>query len=511
MTTSNSPLTLRSTGLALALVIGVPAARAVNVPCEVAQKLTASDAQPSDLFGVSVSVSGDTAIVGAWLDDDGADNAGSAYVFVRSGATWVQQWKLLHPTPTADAFFGRSVSISGDTAIVGAFKDDAVAGMDEDQGAAHVFVRSKVDSTWSLQATLTADDRAPLDFFGYSVSISGDVAVVGAYQNDGGGGMGANRGAAYVFVRTGSAWSDPPEKLTAPDGADSDEFGRSVSASGNTILVGAYLHAHPGGITGTDDQKGAAYVFIRDGSAWPWQATLTAPDATAYDRFGSAVSVAGDLALVGAPGDDNAGGLEAGSAYAFARSGSLWDEGDKMTAVGTGQFASFGISVSVSGQTALVGAHASDHSGELNAGSAHVFGRSGSDWDERMRLTAFDPGTNDFFGIAASLWNGTAFIGAMVDDHFGGADAGSAYVFDVADADGDGLGDACDPCDTSADQDGDALPDSLEAACPCDSFNNHGAFLKCVRGWLDQVEAGGCLSPARRHELQKTAARAPCP
>ncbi len=194
----------------------------------------ASDGAAFDIFGSSVSVRGRTALVGAEWDDDNGGDSGSAYVYVRSGSTWTEQAKLTASDGAAADYFGRSVSVSGETTVVGA--------PGSLRGSAYVFVRSgsPPGSTWSQQAKLTASDGAADDRFGRSVSVSGDTAVVGAvFDND----NGSESGSAYVFVRSGSppgsTWSEQA-KLTASDGAADDSFGFSVSVDADTAVVGAY-------------------------------------------------------------------------------------------------------------------------------------------------------------------------------------------------------------------------------------------------------------------------------
>ena len=275
------------------------------------QKLTASDAEAGDIFGCSVSLSsdGNTAIVGAYGEDAGGNNAGAAYVFVRSGGVWSEQQKLTASDAQADDWFGYSVSLSsdGNTAIVGAPYEDTGG---SDAGASYVFVRSGV--VWSEQQKLTASDAQAYDHFGISVSLSsdGNTAIVGAYLEDAGG---SNAGAAYVFVRSGVVWSEQ-QKFTASDAQADDYFGYSVSLSsdGNTAIVGAYYEDTGGG------NAGAAYVFVRSGGVWSQQQKLTASDAEASDYFGYSVSLSGDgnTAIVGAPCEDT-GGSDSGAAYIF--------------------------------------------------------------------------------------------------------------------------------------------------------------------------------------------------
>ena len=189
---------------------------------------------------------GDTAVVGAEGDDDNGAYSGSAYVFVRSGSVWTEEAKLTASDGAAVDYFGVSVSVSGDTAVVGAWSGDGIVA---DSGSAYVFVRS--GTTWSEQAELTASDGAADDWFGFAVSVSGDTAVVGAdYDDD----NGMNSGSAYVFVRSGTTWTEQA-KLTASDGAATDVFGRSVSVSGDAAVLGARLDDD----NGTD--SGSAYVF----------------------------------------------------------------------------------------------------------------------------------------------------------------------------------------------------------------------------------------------------------
>ena len=263
-------------------------------------KLLAGDAAAADVFGYSVSLSGDTALIGAWGDDDAGSSSGSAYIFTRSGSSWTQQAKLTASDAAAGDEFGYSVAISGDTALVGAYRDDDAG---NSSGSAYIFTRS--GSSWTQQAKLTASDAAADDWFGFSVSLSGDTALVGARFDDD---DGSNSGSAYIFTRSGSSWTQQA-KLTASDAAAGDEFGYSVAISGDTALVGALWDDAP------DLDSGSAYIFTRSGSSWTQQAKLTASDATFIDRFGI-VSISGDTALVGAYFNDDAGS-NSGSAYIF--------------------------------------------------------------------------------------------------------------------------------------------------------------------------------------------------
>jgi hypothetical protein len=383
------------------------------------QKLVASDAAADDLFGVSVSVSGDTAVAGAYADDiPGGMNAGSAYVFVRSGTTWTQQQKLLASDGAPFDFFGFSVSVSGDTVVAGAYRETNAGGV----GAGSAYVFSRSGTTWSQQQKLVASDPEVNLFFGYSVSVSGDTIVAGAYLDDDAGGVDA--GSAYVFVRSGTTWTQQ-QKLLPPDGAASDWFGFSISISGDTVAAGAKLADAAGGV-----DAGAAYVFARSGTTWTQQQKLLATDAlTAGDDFGFAVAASGDTVVVGAPRDDTPGGVDAGSAYVFVRSGTTWSEQGKLVASDGSAGDLFGSSVSVDGDTVVVGAYTADTPGGVNAGAAYVFVRAGTAWAEQQKLLAPDGASNASFGYSVSVSGDTVVASAVTDDAPGGPLSGSAYVF----------------------------------------------------------------------------------
>ena len=320
------------------------------------QKILAGDGAANDNFGISVSLDGDRALIGAYFDDEGGSFAGSAYVFKRTGNTWVQEQKLTASDKAASDRFGVSVSLDGDRALIGAYWDD---NGQANTGSAYVFKRT--GNTWVQEQKLTASDRGTYDQFGISVSLGGDTALIGANQNDHGGS--ANAGSAYVFKRTGSTWVQE-QKLTASDKAFNDQFGISVSLSGDTALIGAYRDDDGG------SSAGSAYVFKSMGTNWLQEQKLTASDKAASDRFSISVSLDGDRALIGAYWDDD-GGTDAGSAYVFKRTGTTWAQEQKLTASDKAAGDSFGISVSLDGERALIGAYQDDDRGN-NTGSAYV-------------------------------------------------------------------------------------------------------------------------------------------
>jgi len=275
-------------------------------------KITASDGAAYEEFGVSVSISEDYVVIGAWADEDNGTNSGSAYIFHRIGTTWSEQAKITASDGAAFDCFGSSVSIDGDYAVIG-------AGLDDDNGdwsgSAYIFHRD--GTTWSEQAKLTASDGAAEDYFGGSVSISGDYAVIGAvYDDDNGDGSGF----AYIFHRNGTTWSEQV-KITASDGIAYDHFGYSVSIDGNYVVISAF-HDDDNG-----SYSGSAYVFQKIGTTWYEQAKITASDGAAADFFGYSVSISGDYAVIGAFRDDD-NGEDSGSAYIFYNDGLSIDENE---------------------------------------------------------------------------------------------------------------------------------------------------------------------------------------
>jgi len=227
-------------------------------------------------------------------------------------------------------------------------------------------------------------------------------------------------------ARLAQAQCQPQElaKLLASDAAAGDSFGSSVSVSGDTAVIGAPWDDHASGA-----YAGSAYVFVLSGGVWTQQAKLTASDAAAYDWFGVSVAVSGDTAVIGSALGDLAGGTDAGSAYVFVRSSGVWTQQAKLTAADAAADDNFGISVSVSADTALIGACGDEHAGGAYAGSAYVFVRSGGVWTQQAKLLASDAAAYDLFGVSVAVSSDTAVIGSHRDDHAGGADAGSAYVF----------------------------------------------------------------------------------
>jgi hypothetical protein len=375
-------------------------------------QLTASDGAGEDRFGVSVAVFHDDVVVGAYLDDAGSNtNQGAAYVFCRGVSSWSQQAKLAAPESGSHEWFGFSVALSKDVAVVG-HRFDGV-GSNAEQGSARVFTR--LGTTWTQRAVVVASDGAADDQFGTSVAVSGEVLVVGATRCEVG--SAADQGRTYVFAGLPAQQAE----LHASDGAAHDEFGRSVGVSGDTLIAGS-----PFDDVGSNSNQGSAYVYVRSGSAWAQQAKLVASDAAANSWLGYSAAVSGDTAVAGALA---AGEDQRGYAYVFTRSGSTWSQQARLTAADAADSDSFGLSVAVDGDTIVVGASVKDVGSNVDQGAVYVFTRSGSTWTQQAKLTASDGASGDEFGTSVAIDGDSLIVGAFADDVGSNSNQGSAYVF----------------------------------------------------------------------------------
>lgn len=381
----------------------VPLTLTVTEPPEPAPPMTrlaGSDGASNDWFGRSVSLDDDTLVVSADAADiDGITNQGAAYVFVYEDGDWAEQAKLVADDGAQFDQFGFSVSIDGDTALIGS-----------SAGAAYVFGRN--EGVWTQQARLAPSDGHADDGFGLAVSLDGDTALVGAREHDTDGNT--NQGAAYVFVRSGDEWVEQA-KLTAGDGVWFDLFGISTALSGDTALVGAAFHD-----TGGNENQGAVYVFTREGGDWTEQAKLFDPAGAASDWFGNAIALDGDTAVISAD-QRNASGQ--GKAYVYTRRDGVWEEPDVLAAADGAGGDIFGESVAVQGENALVGALFADQA----RGAAYLYTREEDTWSQQTRFWVEDAAPDDQFGKSADIDGTWAAIGAWTENEGQGA----VYVTDL--------------------------------------------------------------------------------
>ncbi|MBK9264342.1 MAG: FG-GAP repeat protein [Polyangiaceae bacterium] len=404
--------------------IDVPtiAAFAPNAPSLVTTaetKIVAPNGKPSDLFGFSVAMSGDTIIIGTPYEDSAAQDAGAAYVFVRKNGDWLFEQKLVAPDFGATRWFGYSVAIDGDNAIVGSPQAD---GNMLDAGAAYVF--SRTNGSWSALPKIVASDGKPSDMFGHAVAISGNSLLVGCPKSDA---KGIDAGAAYVFVWNGAQYAEQKKLLTA-DAAPNDHLGAAVAMDGETALVGA----PDAGVFGPN--SGSAYVFFRQGTLWSQQKKLISPNGAAGDAFGWAVDIEHNSAIVGAPHADSMG-ADSGAAYSFVRTGIAWNPNAILLPQGLAADDRFGSSVAMSGNSTVIGALLDDTT-NANTGAAYVFTRNGSSWSQDIELVASDAVIGDAYGFAVAISGDTTVVSAYLDDDLG-TSSGSAYVYVLKNDTGD--------------------------------------------------------------------------
>lgn len=444
--------------------------------------LKASNTGVNDLFGTSVAVSGNTAVIGASEEDssavgvngnaadNSANNAGAAYVFIRENGVWTQQAYLKASNTGALDNFGEAVAISGDTIVIGAPAEDGsstgIDGPDNDgasaSGAAYVFHR--VAGVWSQQAYLKASNTGTGDRFGASVSIDGDTIVVGAPFEDssstgvngGNNNLAAEAGAAYVFHRVAGAWSQQAYLKASNTGAD-DRFGIAVSVSGDRVAVGAYQEDT------TAADSGAAYTYSRAGGVWSFDQMLKASNAGAGDEYGTAVSVSGNSLAVGAPFEDSPasgvngsqgdGTANSGAVYVLVRGAANWTQQAYLKPSTNSVGNEFGDALALSGNALIVGAHFEDSDsvgingsqenlGALSSGAAYVFQRNGTTWFQEAYLKASNTQSNDRFGCSVAIDGTLALVGARFEDSSAtgingdqasnaALDSGAAYAFIV--------------------------------------------------------------------------------
>lgn len=395
-----------------------------------------------------VSIDGDVAVIG---DMDVFGFLGAAYVYGRAPGgldDWNLQATLVAPEPDAKDGLGFAVGVSSDVIVLGAPGANAP---EFQSGAAHVFRYNPDSPKWEYETTLTASDGEASDIFGFSVSIDGDVILIGARddENDGV----SQSGSAYVFRYDPdtSGWIEEA-KLTDPNTEERDLLGVSVAISGDVALIGAHGNDDAGGGTG------AAFVFRydrkREGS-WVLEQQLQAFDAQWLAWFGLSVSLVQDVALIGAPQL----GSQIGAAYVMRYDGERWVHEAKLLASNpVGPFPQMGSSVSMSGDglTALAGALHDNEAGN-QAGSAHLFRSNGKSWPEIEKFTALETDSGDSFGSSVSLSDGTAVIKG----------GGKGYIFagmSGLDCNDNGEPDACDIFNgTSSDENNNGIPDECES------------------------------------------------
>jgi hypothetical protein len=349
-----------------------------------------------DWFGNSVTVSGNTIVVGAPAVAGASSGFGRGYVFTRTATGWHESGELAGSGNIAHDWFGDAVAVSGNTIVVGA---PSVSVLTPGFGRAYVFARTATG--WHESGELASSGTTPGDLFGVSVAVSGHTIVVGAPSHA------SKAGAAYVFTNAGRHWQT--EKLEGYDTVAKDDFGDSVAISGSTIVVGAFDHA---------SEAGRAYVFTKGATGWHQVAELVASDTVAGDGFGVSVAISGATIAVGS----GLAASDAGRGYLFTNGATGWHEAAELVGSGTAPGDGFGDSVAVSGGTVVVGAfaHAS------GAGRAYLFLKRRTGWRQSTDLVGSDTLSDDEFGYSVAVSGTTIAVGAY--GHASGV--GRVYAFE---------------------------------------------------------------------------------
>lgn len=391
VTLAEAPAGLRA---AVRATLGQPGTAPAGTAGSAAQaSLVPRDGQ-ADFFGVSIAISGTTALVGGTTAHH---HTGAAYVFVHGAQGWTQQARLVASDGVALDNFGFSVALDGNTAVVGAPNrgEDGVRSF-HGNGGVYVFVRT--GTIWTQQALLTrVTDSSNSDFFGFSVGLSGQTALIGTPGDTG------SRGAVFEFTRTGTTWTQQAQ-FTGSNSLQEDAFGRSLAFSGNTAVVGAPQQAN---------FTGAAYVFTQTATGFHQQAILLGPHRLTGDVFGSSVALSGTTALVGAPG---VAGF-AGAADVFVHSATGWTRQATLTAADGQHGESLAMNgLAISGNTAVVGEELTNNI----TGAAYEFVRTGTTWAQKAKFTAVGGTPNDRLGHGLAISGTTALVGAPGHNNFHG-------------------------------------------------------------------------------------------
>ncbi|MFN8440185.1 MAG: Ig-like domain-containing protein [Caldilineaceae bacterium] len=403
--------------------------------------MLANNGEARDWFGAAVALSSDTLAVGAQGDDvDGKSNQGSLYLFGRNeiarNAGGTDNWILLKQVMASDGAtddnFASALAIAGDLLVVGAETDDVGAGID--QGSAYLFARNAggVDN-WGLLKQLIASDGTSSDNFGSAVAIDDEFVAIGAPSKAVGGAF--SQGVVYLFQRNAGGadnWGEV-KKLTASDGAASDQFGISLALNQATLAVGAY-----GADLNGNDAQGAAYLFARHHGrpdTWGEVRKVVAGDGAASDWFGWSVALAGDQLVVGAPFADVSSNFGQGAAYLFQRNlggADQWAQVTKLLANDGQPDDQFGFAVATWGDWVAAGAHDADVGGNFDQGAVYIFSRnfnSGDSWSQSKKLLASDGAANDQLGAALAASEEGLVVGSHFKDVAANLDQGAVYLY----------------------------------------------------------------------------------
>ncbi len=373
-------------------------------------KIMTANTNYQDNFGKSVAVSGNYSIIGAWTDDERGPEAGAAYIYFRADEKtdhWILKERLLASDGEAFNNFGGKVAIEGDYAFV------AAQGNDDFAGAIYIFKReAEGEDVWTEIQKITAPDKSSGDYFGTSITVNNGRMAVGAYGEDD---KGRSAGAVYTYELNEDQWKFET-KIHDQEGAANDRFGSSVVLNQNTLIVGA----------NRDNKAGSIIIFEKKESGWNQTLKIFSSDGKAKDRFGCSLALSGDYLAVGA---DGAEGFM-GAVYIFEKNlggANNWGEVKKIQPIDADSDDRFGKTIAMSGNYLLVGSEGH----EMGMGATYLFRKDKegeNQWGLANKMNAMDGSPRDLFGSSVAMSGEDIFIGAYQSDRKGGA-----YVFRAED------------------------------------------------------------------------------
>ena len=372
-------------------------------------RLHATDAVTGDDYGWDVDIDGDTAVVGVPGDDT---DRGAVYVYVRTAAGWAYQQKLTASVRATGDRFGQSVAVSGDHIAVGAPGRTVTAHPE----AGSIYTFQRIGGIW--QPPALRDNPAPQDgeHYGWSVDMDGATLVVGEPLSAGSV-YGPEHGYARVYVWNGSSWVFLCGLEDTEVDANGMRLGWDVAISGQTIVTGSPFE---------DLRAGTVSVWIFTGTVYERQQKILVSGRAADDGFGSSVGVSGNTLVGGAPGRDLAAGMDAGAAYVYVKPGGTWAWQASLISPDPGEYEYFGMSTGIDGDALAIG----EMQGSSGAGAAYVYRRSGTLWPRvrDLEMSAASPEVSRF-GCSAAMSNGTFIIGSFMADSPTVNQPGGAFIY----------------------------------------------------------------------------------
>lgn len=376
-------------------------------PTEIA-RIVPDDQIANQAFGLRTDIYGNTFIVGAYNDNQYGAAAGAAYIYTKSGNLWVQGQKLISSDLAAGDQFGTDVAINNHTIAIGARSDNSSTGA--------VYIFEKSGGAWVQTQKLTASDATASYNFGSQIDLFENTLLIGSNNADD---VASNSGAAYIFEKVNGTWTQI-QRLKPADLVAGDNFGFNLDLEDSTAVIIS---------NGGASNDGAAYVFTKTGSTWTQTQKLLPADLATGDRFGYSIGISGNTLAIGSIYDDDAG-ANTGAVYIFNKSGSSWSQTQKILPNDAAAGDEIGVGLDIYGDTLIFGSIRDDDKG-TDTGAAYVFKNIGGTWTQTYKILPSDTMTaSDEFGRYVSLDKDTALISSYQIDTTAGANSGATYVFE---------------------------------------------------------------------------------